>query len=101
MSKDFSTVTGLLPVSGVLRPIPRGAAGGHRVARGRALLDPARPPNLPVAWHLRADRGAELLAWLTQSRCIRWVPCCRRLSARAHQGKTDQRAVRRGGPLGH
>jgi hypothetical protein len=35
---------------------------------GLPLLDPARPPDPPVAWHLRTDPGADLLAWLTQSR---------------------------------
>jgi hypothetical protein len=38
---------------------------------GLALLDPARPPDLPVARHLRTDAGAELLEWLTRSRWIR------------------------------
>jgi hypothetical protein len=41
------------------------AAGRHA---GLPLLDPARPPDSPVAWHLRSDPGADVLEWLTQSR---------------------------------
>jgi hypothetical protein len=44
------------------------AAGRHA---GLALLDPARPPDPPVAWHFRSDPGADLLEWLTQSRSAR------------------------------
>jgi hypothetical protein len=40
------------------------AAGRHA---GLPLLDPARPPAPPVAWHLRSDPGADVLEWLTQS----------------------------------
>ena len=41
------------------------AAGRHT---GLLLLDPARPPVPSIAWHLRADPGADVLEWLTQSR---------------------------------
>src|SRR5574341_1170674 len=40
------------------------AAGRHA---GLEPLDPAQPPDPPVAWHLRSDPGADVLAWLTQS----------------------------------
>jgi len=34
---------------------------------GLTLLDPDRPPDASIAWHLRSDPGADVLEWLAQS----------------------------------